>query len=390
MVELPPHVHRVRKTRGGGVDVVYTFYTRGRNTAAAWPSIRMPEPLTADFAKASAICRDLERIGEGFLLYGAELPDHRAVDFWPNAFRFYDANERRKHSDAKDFTGLVEAFEASETFKALAESTQRGYRRSGVMVKAGWAFDMPAELTTVDAQTAIDALGDTPATANQFRAYLSRLMSWGIPRGYSTSNTIEHTEKVPGGEPWSPWPEWAFDTLLEHAPIHMLLPALSALFTGQRQGDILLMKRPRESGTTIEVRAQKTDNTVWIPIHSEYRKWIEKAPKGDAIQLHLGARGLPFQSADGFRADWQRMMNGKTFTRFRQERIVFHGLRKNAVINLLEVGCTEAEVGSIANMSEQMVRHYGRDVSLRALAKNGMRRLEERWAEVQPAALKTK
>lgn len=86
----------------------------------------------------------------------------------------------------------------------------------------------------------------------------------------------------------------------------MLIPALSALFTGQRQGDVLLMKRPRDQDTTIEVKAQKTGNTVWIPIHSEYRKWIEKAPKGDAVLLHLGARGLPFQSADGFRADWRR------------------------------------------------------------------------------------
>lgn len=390
MVELPPHVHRVRKVRAGGVETVYTFYTRGRNTAAAWPSIRLPEPLTADFAKAAAICNDLERDGERWLLYSVEMPNHRHVTFWPTAFKTYDANERRKHSDAKDFAGLVEAFEGSETFKALSASTRRGYERSGSMVKAGWAFDLPSELTTVDAQEAIDALGDTPATANQFRAYLSRLMAWGIPRGYSAANPVAHTEKIPGGEPWSPWPEWAFETLLAEAPMHMLIPALSALFTGQRQGDVLLMKRPREADATIEVRAQKTDNTVWIPIHSEYRKWIAKAPKGDAVQLHLGARGLPFQSADGFRADWQRMMGGEKFKRFRAERIVFHGLRKNAVINLLEVGCTEAEVGAIVNMSEQMVRHYGRDVSLRALARNGMKRLEERWGEVRPAALKAK
>jgi len=34
-------------------------------------------------------------------------------------------------------------------------------------------------------------------------------------------------------------------------------------------------------------------------------------------------------------------MDEESFKRFREERIVFHGLRKNAVINLLEVGCTE-------------------------------------------------
>jgi hypothetical protein len=40
--------------------------------------------------------------------------------------------------------------------------------------------------------------------------------------------------------------------------------------------------------------------------------------------------------------------------RLRAHRIVFHGLRKNAVIMLLEVGCTEDEVGAIVGMSPAM------------------------------------
>jgi hypothetical protein len=38
------------------------------------------------------------------------------------------------------------------------------------------------------------------------------------------------------------------------------------------------------------------------------------------------------------------------FKRFRAERIVFHGLRRSAVINLLEVGRTENHLGAICNM----------------------------------------
>lgn len=75
----------------------------------------------------------------------------------------------------------------------------------------------------------IDELGDTPPTA---RAFLSRLMAWGVPRGYCTSNPVEHTEKIPGGEPWVLWPNSAFEILFEHAPFHMQVIAISALFTG--------------------------------------------------------------------------------------------------------------------------------------------------------------
>ena len=60
----------------------------------------------------------------------------------------------------------------------------------------------------------------------------------------------------------------------------------------------------------------------------------------------------------------------------REAALVFHGLSKNAVNALLEVGNTEAEVSAIVEMSEQMVRHYARDVNKRDLARR--RDLEDR------------
>jgi len=146
------------------------------------------------------------------------------------------------------------------------------------------------------------------------------------------------------------------------------------------------MPRPRLSEGAIAVRAQKTKRIVWIPIHEEYRRWIEAAPKGDTVQLHIGQRGKPY-TPDGFRTELGRLFDRPEFSKFREEKLVFHGLRKNAVINLLEAGCTEAQVGAIVNMSEQMVRHYGREVNVRSLARDGMRLLESRWHELRPASL---
>ena len=80
-------------------------------------------------------------------------------------------------------------------------------------------------------------------------------------------------------------------------------------------------------------------------------------------------------------------MNTEPFKPLRENRLVFHGIRKNAVINLLEVGCTETQVGSICNMSEEMARHYGREVRVKILARDGMKLLESRWADVKQPAL---
>jgi predicted transcriptional regulator len=73
--------------------------------------------------------------------------------------------------------------------------------------------------------------------------------------------------------------------------------------------------------------------------------------------------------------------------RFREHRIVFHGLRKNAVIMLLEVGCTEDEVGAIVGMPPAMVRHYAKEVRRHHLAINAMKKLETGWAEIRKNVL---
>jgi hypothetical protein len=73
--------------------------------------------------------------------------------------------------------------------------------------------------------------------------------------------------------------------------------------------------------------------------------------------------------------------------RLREYRIVFHGLRKNAVIMLLEVGCTEDEVGAIVGMSPAMVRHYAKEVRRHHLAVNAMKKLEIGWAQIRTNVL---
>ncbi|WP_164890275.1 hypothetical protein [Sinorhizobium meliloti] len=391
-MELPKHVHRVVKRRANASQTVYTFYTRFRNTKEAWPSIALPEPLDKEFSERLSICEAMARDEKGFLLDGKRLPDLKSKEFWPEATKAHEAFIRRGRQGIKDFKALVEAFqsEANPFWTKLAASTQRGYRTSGDIIKETWGDDLPVDLTTVDAQDAIDALGETPAKANQFRAFLSRLMAWGASRGYCKTNVVEMTEKIPGGEPWVPWPNWAFEILLEHAPFHMQMIAMSAFFTGQRQGDVLAMTKPKAGENTIAVRAQKTGNTVWIPIHFAYRKWIDRVPTSDSVMLHAGARATSYKSPDGFRTEWQKLMAKDAFKPFRENRIVFHGLRKNAVINLLEVGCTENQVGAICNMSAQMVQHYGREVALRSLAKDAMKLMEARWSEIEPAAFRNK
>jgi hypothetical protein len=131
--------------------------------------------------------------------------------------------------------------------------------------------------------------------------------------------------------------------------------------------------------------AQKTNELVPVQIHSEYRAII-RAQKSEHEMLHLREDGEPWTYA-GFKTAWQRELNKPAFARFRAERIVFHGTRKNAVNNLLEVGCSEARVAAIVNMSPAMVHHYSKKVSQFRLARAAMEQFEAGWEKLRPSVL---
>lgn len=353
--------------------------------------IPLPPPLDREFRRRHEICQALAWNGDAFMLGETVLPDMQSKAFWPTAEKALKAQEAGADG-RKTFRALIAVYQAHNAYTSKARATKRDYDRYAEMILSAWADDLVADLTTVDAQAAIDSMGETPIAANRFRSFLSKLVAFGIPRGFATLNAVAFTETMGASDPWPSWPEWAFDLFFQRAPAHLALPVVTALFTGQREVDVIAMPRPRASDQTIPVRAQKTGEMVWIPIHSEYRQWLEGVPRTDAVPLHLNTRGEPY-TLSGFQSAWQKLMRStdadgnRIFARFRDERIVFHGVRKNAVINLLEAGCTESQVGAIVNMSEQMVRHYGRDVRVRVLAREGMRLLENRWAELRPTGL---
>jgi hypothetical protein len=62
-------------------------------------------------------------------------------------------------------------------------------------------------------------------------------------------------------------------------------------------------------------------------------------------------------------------MNRAAFTDFRRRRLVFHGLRKSAVVMLLEAGCTDAVMAAITGQSRGMIVHYSIMVNQRKLAR---------------------
>ena len=161
--------------------------------------------------------------------------------------------------------------------------------------------------------------------------------------------------------------------------------AALALYTGQRQGDVLAMTRAKISNGLIEVRQEKTGRFLVIPAHQKLLTVIETM-RGDSVQLLTNTRGLPWTS-NGFRASWNGALEPPQqkygllpephpLWPIKQAGLVFHGLRKSAVVMLLEVGCTTAEVQAITGQSMQMVEHYAKQVNQKKLAASAILKWE--------------
>jgi hypothetical protein len=404
MAELPRYVHA--KQRRGRLELSYQKF---RGTAAAWPRIKLPsDPFSEEFARRVSLCGQLDAVkrNDGDWVWHfadvtgrrhelpAPQPDPEA--FWAAVEKADAVGKQLAAGQRKTFSALIVEFKDSNAFQlnvdedgkerpGLAKSTRGQYKRHLADIDAAWGNDPVANLSPVDAQKAIDAFRDTPAAGRVFRAVLSRLCSWGIPRGYGTSNPVEHTESADDGGTYDPWAPWAFEYFFENARLGLHLPVYSGLFTGQRLSDVIDMRRPLEGVTEMPLIAQKTGEIVPVQIHSEYRAII-RAQKSDHEMLHLREDGEPW-TYEGFKTAWQREMNLPKFARFREERVVYHGTRKNAVNNLLEVGCSEALVGAIVKMSPAMVHHYSKKVSQFRLARAAMEQFEAGWEKLRPSVL---
>ena len=98
----------------------------------------------------------------------------------------------------------------------------------------------------------------------------------------------------------------------------------------------------------------------------ELKRILADVPRRGEFILTSG-RGEAW-TADGFKTAWQRQMAEKALEPLRKQKCVFHGLRKSAVVMLLEAGCTDAEVSAITGQSREMVVHYAQAVNQRKLA----------------------
>jgi integrase len=298
----------------------------------------------------------------------------------PEFIAAYNAAIARKIApQAGALLSVLQAYQGSEDFSGLAASTRRSYVALIVRIEKAFADFPLAALTDRRTRGIFKAWRDRIATDSGRRqadyawTVLARVLSWGLDRGLIAANPCERGGRLYRGTRrdniWTAADEAAF---LQRAPTHLHLPLLLALWTGQRQGDLLRLPWSAYDGTHIRLRQSKTGKRVVVKIGAPLKAALDVAPKRSTIIL-VNSEGKPWTS-DGFRASW-----GKACKVAGIVGLTFHDLRGTAVTRLALVGATEPEIASLTGLSLRDVHaildaHYlARDP---ALGESAIRKLE--------------
>jgi integrase len=304
---------------------------------------------------------------------------------------YNEAVAQRMPSPQGRLQALLDGYQASGEFRGLRDRTRVDYVRQIEIIELEFG-DFPIKALAARETRGVfmewrDRLAlKSIRQADYAWTVLARVLSWAKNRGKITANPCEKGGRLYNGTRvdfvWALDDEEAF---LRSAPAHLHLPLLLALWTGQRQGDLLRLTWSAYDGTHIHLRQSKSVRRgarrtvhVKVPVGAPLKAALDGAAKHRPSPIILlTSEGRPW-TQDGFRASWRKASIKAGIT-----EVTFNDLRGTAVTRLALVGCTEAEIASITGHSTRDVRsildaHYlHRD---QALAESAIRKLEMGYA----------
>lgn len=305
------------------------------------------------------------------------LPDVRTHGF-AAAYQAAKAQRSRAGVDTgtKNLDWLIRLYEKSPEFKKLAHNSQRSYSLhlgyAGANLRSKHGHSAPLQILTPQHIAELrDKYAHKPGTANMILRALGSLFNWASRphRLYVKSNIATGIEMLETGE-HQPWPEWLIEDGLSDPAIR--LPVALLYFLGQRIGDTVKLGRGNIVRGAVKLTQQKTGTALTIAIHKRLAEIIEADVPSGQMMFLLSEKGTPVTES-GLR----QRIQAWALKRHRQ-KIVPHGLRKNAVNALLESGCSVAEVSAITGQSLQMIEHYAKERDRAELGRTAILKFEAR------------
>src|SRR4051794_24528070 len=195
------------------------------------------------------------------------LPSPSSPEFAEAYHRLRRHHERgaassKHHPRAGTFDALISEFRASPDYrKDIAPTTRANYDRYLELFSARFGEKRVATLATATVIRLRDEMQEAPGKANNFLKILRSLLTFGIQRGYCTTNAAMGVKLLSLGE-HAPWPEPVILAALSEASSMLQLAIVTGLYSGQRIGDCIRIRHDQFEADLLPLVQQKTKRQV--------------------------------------------------------------------------------------------------------------------------------
>lgn len=253
--------------------------------------------------------------------------------------------------------GVITRFQDSAEFGILSERTRVDYRKHLDAVEREFGTFPIQGLTSKRARAIFSEWKDHLARRSLRQAdyawtVFARCLSWALKRGLIDANPLQRGGRLyRASRAALVWSDEEEARLLAVASPQLRLAFMLAIWTGQRQGDLLRLPWSAYDGSKIRLKPRKSrgEVSIVIPVGKPLKELLD-AEKRVSPTMLTQRGGKPW-TEDGFRSSWK-----KAVTKAGIEGRTFHDIRGTAVTRLAMAGCTEAEIVTLTGHSLRDVR----------------------------------
>lgn len=294
------------------------------------------------------------------------------------------APERERPIIGGSVRALIRDFKSAPEWLTLAPKTQADYAR--VLDYLRPLGDVQAD--NVRRQHIVrlrNMIKANTRTQDLFVQATSRLFGIGMDLGFTDRNPAARIPRLNDPESYEPWPLEAHRKFMaSNPPPWMTTAYMIALWTAQREGDVLRLARARYDGAGFTIRQGRPEAkrgkgrkgpvvTLYIIAAKPLRAYLETCTFPGLLFVTDEA-GRPIQPTR-FRHELRAHLNTMGLHDFH-----FHGLRHTTATALAELGGSDGEIQALlGHQTRQMAERYTKKASQKRLAGSAVRKLEAGW-----------
>lgn len=268
----------------------------------------------------------------------------------------------RKARVAGTLQQVIDGYQRSSAYTGLAPRTKKDYDwHLGRIAAAKLSPKMP-ELSTYPLEVINDAkirrrfldwrdelAKSSPRQADATFGVLRIILEWARDRGMITLNHATRPKKVYKADRSDKlWLPDHLDAFRAVASAEMKMALELALWTGQRQGDLLKLAWSAYKDGRISFRQGKRKRKIDIPVPMVLRRILDASKKRSATIL-TKADGKPWGQVH-FQHHWR-----KATLEAGLDGLHFHDLRGTTCTMLADAGCTPSEIAAVLGWTVKTV-----------------------------------